>query len=79
MAGSVMTFMMVPIIDQYDVYELKDEASSGSFLIAHAKGATKLPQARIKVAGVLKELKAKKDEENASKKFLEAVYYMEGN
>lgn len=78
MAGSVMTFIMVPIIDEYDVYELKDEASAASFTIAHTKRSAKLPEKKIKVAGVLKELKAKEDEEKASKKFLEAVYYVEG-
>lgn len=73
----VTTFMIIPIIDKYDVYELRDGESSESFLIAHSKGSEKLPNKKIKVAGVLKELKANKEEKRASKKFLEALYHLE--
>lgn len=77
MTGKVMILTMIPLYDQYDVYELKDDDSSETFLIAHAKGSEKLPNRLIKVAGVLKELKANETEKVASKKFLEAVYHME--
>ena len=77
MAGTVMTFMMIPIIDHYDVYELRDEAYSETFLIAHAKGEAKLPEKKLRVGGVIKELKADKEEREASRTFLEAVYYTE--
>lgn len=77
MVGNVTTFSMIPLIDLYDVYELRDEESDNNFLIAHSKGTEKLPEKRIKVAGVLKELKLDKKEQTASKKFLEAVYHME--
>lgn len=77
MIGSVTTFTMVPIINQYDVYEIKDTASAEIFLIAHAKSSDKLPEKRIKIAGVLKALKATKTEKEASKKFLEAYYYLD--
>ena len=76
-AGNVTTFSMIPLIDLYDVYELRDEESDKNFLIAHSKGTNKLPEKKIKVAGVLKELKSAKNEKKASKKFLEAVYHME--
>lgn len=76
-AGNVTTFTMIPLIDMYDVYEIRDEASDENFLIAHAKGTTKLPNKKIKVAGVLKELKSNKKEEVASKRFLEAIYHLE--
>ena len=79
MIGNVTTFSLIPLIDIYDVYELRDEKSSQSFLIAHSKGTNKLPEKKIKVAGVLKELKANKNEKKASKMFLEAVYHMEIN
>lgn len=78
-AGNVTTFSMIPLIDLYDVYELRDEESDKNFLIAHSKGTNKLPEKRIKVAGVLKELKSDKNEKKATKKFLEAVYHMEIN
>ena len=76
MAGKVMVFIPVPLVDSYDVYEIRDENSSETFLIAHARGAEKLPEQLIKVAGVLKELKSNKEEENGSKKFLEINYFI---
>lgn len=76
MTGKVMTFSMIPLIDTYDVYHIKDEVSSDSFIIAHNKGAGKLPEKKIKVAGILKELKSDKEEKNASKIFLEAFYHL---
>jgi len=79
MTGNITTFSLIPLIDIYDVYELRDEESDESFLIAHSKGSNKLPEKKIKVAGVLKELKADKNEKTGSKKFLEAIYYMEIN
>lgn len=77
MAGTVPTFTMIPMVDAYDVYELRDEASDEAFLIAHAKGSAELDGRRTQVAGVLKELRASKDECEASKMFLEAVYHRE--
>jgi hypothetical protein len=75
--GNVTTFTMIPLIDMYDVYEIRDEESDENFLIAHAKGATKLPKKKMKVAGVLKELRSDRKERAASKRFLEAIYHME--
>lgn len=74
--GKAMTFIPIPIIEKYDIYEIRDEQSSENFLIAHAKDAEKLPEKKIKVADVLKELKMKKDDENSSRKFLEVNYFM---
>ena len=69
----------MPIIDKYDVYEIRDEVSDDTFLIAHARGSIVLPEKKIKVAGVLKELKANKNEKKASKRFLEVLYYLDIN
>ena len=77
MVGSITTFTMVPIINQYDVYEIKDTTSAETFLIAHAKSSKKLPEKRIKIAGVIKALKATRTEKEASKKFLDAYYYLD--
>lgn len=73
--GSVTTFMMVPIIDQYDVYELRDQASDETFFVAHARSRTKLPEQVVSCGGVIKELKADKKEKVASKKYLEISHY----
>lgn len=76
MAGKVMTMVMIPVIEKYDIYEIRDESTSDTFLIAHAKEANKLPEEKIIVAGVLKELKPKKGEDSATKKFLEINYFL---
>lgn len=76
-AGKVTTFIPVPIIDKYDIYEIRDEIAAETFLIAHARGTEKLPEQQIKVAGVLKELKLEKNEEPAAKKFLEVNYFLD--
>ncbi|SKB29587.1 hypothetical protein [Daejeonella lutea] len=76
MTGKVMTFVPVPIIEKYDIYEVRDEMSATTFLIAHTKGEAKLPEEKIVVAGVLKELKTEKDEDKGSRKFLEVNYFM---
>ena len=55
--GKVMTFSLIPLIDYYDVYELRDEKTSETFIIAHSKSSEKLPNEKMIVAGVLKELK----------------------
>lgn len=75
-AGKVTTFSMIPIVDTYDVYEITSDDSLDTFVIAHAKGGQRLPEKKIKVAGVLKELKAQKDETD-SKKYLEVIYYLD--
>lgn len=74
--GKAMTFVPVPIIDKYDIYEIRDEISSETFLIAHARGEEKLPEQQIKVAGVFKELKMKKGEKESATKFLEVNYFL---
>lgn len=76
MAGKAMTFIMIPIIDNYNVYELRDEKTSETFLIAHSRNSEKLPNEKIIIAGLLKELKSGKNETSKKIKFLEANYYI---
>lgn len=75
MTGKVTTFTMIPIIDHYNVYELRDENSSETFLIAHSRDAERLPEKRITIGGILKELKKEKKDVSPATKFLEAHYY----
>ncbi|MGK7391387.1 MAG: hypothetical protein ACNS60_13610 [Candidatus Cyclobacteriaceae bacterium M2_1C_046] len=75
--GKSISMIMIPIIDQYDVYEIRDNGFSETFLIAHSRGKTKLPEKKIKVGGILKELKVDKKGEKAPKMFLESLYYSE--
>jgi len=75
MTGKVTTFTMIPIIEQYDVYEVRNEESSDTFLIAHSKSGEKLSEEKITFGGILKELKKKENEESASTLYLDAQYY----
>ena len=77
MTGSVMTMIMIPIIDKYDVYEIRSKATDQSFLIAHARGQRKLEPVKTRFGGIIKELKAKKGEPQKHKIFLETLYYSE--
>lgn len=77
--GNVTTLMMIPLIDKYDVYELKDEVSSKTFLIAHSKDSIKLPNRKIIVGGVLKELSPDENGNENKGKFLEATYHIDIN
>lgn len=71
----VTTFVMIPIFDQYDVYELRDEDSARDFLIAHNRGSSKLPPRMVRCGGVLKELKKGKGKKADVTIFLETIYY----
>ncbi len=73
--GKTTTFMMIPIVDVYDVYEIRDHKTAREFLIAHARGSAKLPQTTVRCGGILKELKGDKKGKTTPKKFLETLYY----
>lgn len=75
MTGDVTTFSMIPLIDEYDVYELRDESSSDPFFIAHTKGSEQLPEQKITIGGVIKEMSSEDDKPIG--KFLEAIYFMD--
>lgn len=75
MAGKVTTFMMVPIIDEYDIYEVRDQKSSETFLIAHTKSSKKLSPKMMTFGGILKELKENENEDSSFNIYLEAHYY----
>ena len=78
-AGNVTSIILMPLIDRYDVYELKDEASSKTFLIAHSKESNKLPNRKIIIGGVLKELSPDENGIENKGKFLEATYHIDIN
>ena len=69
MAGSVTTFTMIPIIEMYNIYELKDLETEKEIIIAHSKSDDKLPEVPLKCGGVIKELKNEKNENKSTKKF----------
>ncbi|MEL7148596.1 MAG: hypothetical protein AAFO69_19635 [Bacteroidota bacterium] len=73
MVGKTTTFSIIPIIDQYDVYELRDEHTAEEFFIAHNRSSRKLPEQSIRCGGVIKELKDQKG--HSEKSFLEILFY----
>lgn len=77
MAGSVTTFSMIPIFDEYDVYQIYDQTQGGSFFLAHYPGAGQLPEKCIMASGILKELEIKEGGQKKPQKFLEGLYYSE--
>ncbi|MGB0837411.1 MAG: hypothetical protein ACPGRE_04875 [Flavobacteriaceae bacterium] len=76
MVGNITTFSMIPIVQNYDIYELSDPHSSETFIIAQVKGKTRLPEQNMTIGGVFKELRTNKEEKEASKKFLEVAYHI---
>jgi hypothetical protein len=74
-SGDVTTFIMVPIMDQYDIYEVKDQQSDELFIIAHARSKRKLDNVPTRVGGYLKELQVDKKNVSEKRLFLETYYY----
>ncbi len=78
MVGKVMIFSLVPITEQYDVYELRGGVSTGnSFPVAHAAAKEKLQPKNMLIGGVMKELRSSKEEKIPTRKFLEILYIVE--
>lgn len=76
-AGDVTSFTMVPIVEAYDFYELIDEKTEETFVIAHAKTKEYLPEKCIKIGGILKEMKNEEKKDNPPKTYLEIAYQMD--
>jgi len=72
--GNSTMIMMVPIMDQFDVYELTDEVSSETTFVANVRGSERLPVRLTRFGGILKETSKDKDGEEKDRLFLEGVY-----
>ena len=73
--GKTMSIMMIPIMDQYDIYELTDESSSEKTFIANVRGSERLPVELSRFGGILKETSLDKEGEKRDRLFLEALYF----
>ena len=73
--GKSTTMVMVPIMDQYDIYELTDESSSTTTFLANVRGTARLPVERARFGGILKETSIDNHGKNKDRLFLEAHYY----
>lgn len=74
MAGKVMTFSMIPIFDQYDLYELRGADDPRAALLATLRGSERLPEIPHRFGGLLKESTEDKDGKEKGRCFLEASY-----
>ena len=72
--GKVVTFSMIPIMDHYDVYELKDDSSPEKTFIANVRGSQRLPVNLHRFGGILKETSVDEGGEKVGRLFLEALY-----
>ncbi len=70
-------FTLIPISETYTVYEIKDENSGKSILVAHDKDAGILPELKLKIAGVVKQFQLAQDQESEFEKFIEVDYFSE--
>lgn len=77
-AGSVTTFTMVPIFNQFDVYELFAEAdcTGPSIIVAATSGRQRLPMERTTFGGVIKELSFETEAAASHAYYLETLYYI---
>lgn len=73
--GGVSNMMMIPIMDQYDVYEVRDDEQGSEYLVAHGRGTDRLPETRMRLAGVIKELQRDEKSEGDHRHFLDLIYY----
>ena len=76
MVGNVTTYSMVPIYQNYAIFEMFDDEAnqSANCLIALVKDETLDHHGPSRIGGLLRELKSK-DEPAACSHFLEAYYY----
>ena len=70
-----MSLMMIPIMDQYDIYELTDDSSSTKTFIANVRGSERLPVELSRFGGILKETSVDKEGKENGHLYLEALYY----
>lgn len=79
MVGTVTSFTMIPMVNTYEVYELKSEYSEQSVFVAHPKDQGMLPERKLRLGGILKALSQSEDVTHPDRVFLDVQYYMEEN
>ena len=76
-AGKVTTFVMVPIFDQFDVYEVFDDRQmrKPNSMVATVRGQRLAHDGPIRFGGVLRKLEFKDKTKKSHKFYLETVFY----
>ena len=77
MVMAAPVIMMVPLVDEFDVYEVYDtpDQTGPRTLVATVRGSKRLDALYSRFGGVLKELQFVDKTGRASGLYLEAVYY----
>ncbi len=77
MAGKVTTFMMIPIYDRFDVYEVFDDRrmSKPNSMVATVRGQRLSHDGSIRFGGVLRKLQFEDKTRKSHKFYLETVFY----
>ncbi len=77
--GSITTFTTIPMVNTYEVYELKSDYSDKTAIIAHPKEHGSLPERKLKLGGILTSLNKSDHVTHPDQVFMELQYYMEEN
>ncbi len=77
MAGKVTTFTMIPIFDQFDVYEVFDDRRMRrpNSMVATVRGQRFAHDGPIRFGGVLRKLTFKDSTQKSHKFYLDTVFY----
>jgi len=75
--GKITTFMMIPIFDKFDVYEVySDSALKGSkTIIATVRGSKRLSTTMTSFGGIVKKLKFKDKSKRTHRLYIETLFY----
>lgn len=78
LVGAEASFALVPVKHAYVIYELHSEYTHETILIGHAKEVADLPEKKLRLGGVLREMNTEINTESKKKKlFLEVSYFLE--
>ncbi|MEE2882515.1 MAG: hypothetical protein VYD70_02210 [Planctomycetota bacterium] len=77
MSGKVMTFMMIPIFDQFDVYEVFDDRRmrKPNSMVATVRGQRFTHEGPIRFGGVLRKLTFEDSTQKSHKFYLDTLFY----
>ena len=76
-SGKVTTFMMVPIFDRFDVYEVyaNSDLKGNKTIIATVRGSKRLAVAMTTFGGIVKKLKFKDKSKKPHSLYVETLFY----
>ena len=73
--GNTTTVMMFPVVEVYQLYEVRESKSAPGFLVACTKKARDLSGQRIRFGGIVRELNSESGKPRKGKVYLEALFY----